>query len=465
MEKFSDDGVFWIDGHEEVQLTGTLTFSAQEGVRLSLIGSLQSSSGERAADDSEMLRILGVAGNRMVTLVDASPMRRTFGAWPGPDRTVFRAEALLAGGHLGQEVPLEFEAVLISAENLDLWLGVSGLRVEHVESDGGVERIIHEFVPPPNQVAPLSSGGTVEVGFGWRTSSDGLTEAKLTQTAYVKVSPEESLKLAEAFEVTGAVRHLVALASTASCPLHEVKLWHPSVAARMDGRQRRSLLQLYARLTTNQESVKRDAADMLFSYEQLGGVQGVATWLSLAGDLRTVLGSLLSLRYSSSLYVENRLQNAAFAAESLHRIRWPNEVRPADEHERQVNRILSVLRDDSDREWVASKLQHSNEPRLRRRLQDLASFAGPAFKEFVGGDVKKWALAATKARNALNHYQESDRNHATLYYLAESLYVLVVLCLLRMAGASDESRSSAVRNQRLAWLAERIPGAVAECVT
>jgi len=201
---------------------------------------------------------------------------------------------------------------------------------------------------------------------------------------------------------------------------------------------------MYARLVGERKVVERQTWDMLFTYEQLGGVDGVAKWVSLSAELHLVIGSLMSVRHSESIYAENRMQNVALAAESLHRIRFPNEVLPPDEHAALVARLLSAV-PEGDREWLEKRLEYSNEPRLRKRLRDLADFAGPAFADLVG-NTRQWSFVVAKVRNALTRYQGAEPRLDGLFYLSESVYLLVALCLMRLAGANEALLRAAAAN-------------------
>ena len=60
---------------------------------------------------------------------------------------------------------------------------------------------------------------------------------------------------------------------------------------------------------------------MLFSFNDIGGLQGVAAWLKTSAKFKPVIGSLLSHWYLSTIYADNRFLNIIIAAEALERIR------------------------------------------------------------------------------------------------------------------------------------------------
>jgi hypothetical protein len=152
------------------------------------------------------------------------------------------------------------------------------------------------------------------------------------------------------------------------------------------------------------------------------------------------------------------MQNVALAAESLHRIRFPNEVLPPDDHAALVARLLLAV-PEGDREWLEKRLEYSNEPRLRKRLRDLADFAGPAFADFVD-NTRQWSFVVAKVRNALTHYQGAEPRLEGLFYLSESVYLLVALCLMRLAGANEALLRAATANRHVQWLKDPLAEAI-----
>jgi hypothetical protein len=445
MEDFEGDGVFWLDGQDQ-QVTGTLRYSAAEGATLELIGAFHELAGAYPRPP-ELIRILGVAGKSQVTLFEALQTGTQFNM-PGIVRETYSASVMLLGGHLTSDMPQDFESITVNVGNLAQWVAQSGISVSIEESSP--RKVIHSYVPPDAEDAPLRDGGTLSVGFGWSTGGDQLTETYIRQTCQITVEPAAPFGLDGAFEIASAIRNLVSLASHSSCPIVEMTLHHPDFVRDINGKTYPLPLEVRASLGEG-ESSDRKSWDMLFSYHDFGGAVGVANWIGEADELRPVIGILMSVRHSKQMYTENRMQNVALAAESFHRIRYPNRVLPDDEHAALVERLSSAAQ-DSDRPWLEKRLQYSNEPNLRRRLIDMIDLAGQPFKDFVGGNGKRFAHVVATARNRLTHYQGTEPRVEGLHYMSEAVYLLVAVCLMRSVGASDEMVTAACSNRHLAWL-------------
>ena len=68
--------------------------------------------------------------------------------------------------------------------------------------------------------------------------------------------------------------------------------------------------------------------------------------------------------------MEAEFLNVIQAAESYHRRRRQNEVRPTAEF-RQLRERLIAPASPEDRAWLRQELAHANEKKLRRRLEEL----------------------------------------------------------------------------------------------
>lgn len=202
---------------------------------------------------------------------------------------------------------------------------------------------------------------------------------------------------------------------------------------------------------------------VLFQFQGIGGLPTIARWVNVARKYHTVSGSLLSIRYASGLYVENRFNNVISAAETFHRLRFSNEIMPQEEF-KQFRRQLIRAVPAEHRSWLGNQLQYSNEPRLRNRLDEMVAYSGPAFANLYS-DVKKWAAVIAGSRNRLTHHDEErkvDFQPGDLVFLTESVFALVMLCLFRECDMDNVSLADAIsENASMGFLrgklAELIP--------
>ena len=154
-------------------------------------------------------------------------------------------------------------------------------------------------------------------------------------------------------------------------------------------------------------------SNLMFSYTDIGQLDGVVKWLKVASRYQAVLNALSSYWFSPGPYSGNRFFNVCTAAEALRRIQKGKQ-------NLNLGNELKVLTDE----------------------------AGGIFSELVG-DVDKWSSKVIRTRqNDVVHPGLRDGVGAiALEVLADSIYFLVLLCLLAECGVQQNAASS-IRNSR-----------------
>ena len=146
----------------------------------------------------------------------------------------------------------------------------------------------------------------------------------------------------------------------------------------------------------------------------------LAKWLDVTDKYQLVIDALLSPQYRPPWYTEHRFFDAITATETLARIRRQEE--------------------------------HIN----RHKLRQLAHEAGAEFKTLVG-DVDQWTdLVIDARRDNLVHRGLREGKHPPLRLYADSLYFLVILCLLRECGVSDDTLANIQKHRRFQFLAKEL---------
>jgi hypothetical protein len=209
------------------------------------------------------------------------------------------------------------------------------------------------------------------------------------------------------------------------------------------------------------EGVRLDAPQsagrILFPFSAIGGLPTIARWVKVARQYQTVVGSLLSIRYAAGLYTENRFNNVISAAESFHRLRFSNELRPKDEYKQFVSELVKLVPKEH-RGWLNNQLQFSNEPRLKSRLAEMATYAGEAFTALYD-DPDAWVQVVTESRNRLTHHDKDraiDFKSGDLHFITESVFTLVMLCLFRECEMDDKALTAIAESGSIRFLRAKL---------
>lgn len=458
MDSFDSDGLFWLPASPDAKVAGHLRLLPDEMIsELSLIGNIDNLFSGMTDGVEGGRRVLGIAGNQYLTLEDCF---ETSHEWDSTGLVHQRLHigCLLTGAQIEDGQRLEFEAITLATDQLAPWVGRSGISttMEEDPTSHTVYRLELRYDRLESELVAIPDG-ILTLGFEFGLRSNAYADSTITEACYLRVATSSMTHLDDLLFYSDAIQHLLTIATGTPARVESIHLWHPDVARELPSGRRvpEPIGYLAQPVDKVPRTRRRTPGEMLFTFDQLGGLGGVAAWLARANQYRPVLGSLLSSRYMTKMYIEDRFVNAAYAAESFHRLRFANQVRPRADFKQFKRELIDAVPAERQK-WLQDQLQYSNEPRLLHRLEEMADYAGTVFTELVG-DVNDWCKLTKDCRNSLVHYDERNATRPSperLYYLSESLFYLTVLCLLRECGVKDDVLSGIARNNHFRWLRE-----------
>ena len=425
MEELYLEGFFWLEATPDDEVAGRLTFDAVNGAELDLIGSFHPL--QESFDELEHpIRIHGIAGGKLFTLIGCLRTNTSM-QMPGIARERYRASIVLRGCQMNESQPLEFDAVRLRFCHLDSWVARTGTVIDYIRDEQStvIEKIQVTHRPLEKEVAPTDIG-QVELIFTYGIYSDPFHTTTLTQSVKLGVQFSKPLSLQNTFEVCTALRNLVTIGVDAPASITEVSLSHSGVTwESSDGKAWPLPIGLYTKGLgdhTQGEVKKIYPRQMLFTLDDIGGLNGITQWLKVSEKYKAVIGSLLSHWYLPTIYTDNRFLNIIIAAEALVRIR------------------LQKQRVD-----------------FRKGLERLADDAGAPFESLVQ-DVEPWVNEIRDARvnNLVHRGLYGDLEGIRMFWLSESVYFLVILCLLKECGLAESTLSNITRHQRFRMIAEQL---------
>lgn len=421
MEDLDVSGLFWLPDAEESKVPGRLTFDTTTGAKLSLIGSLSSGEGQpilpSASSDSgipittDPSRIVGVAGNQFYTLEDCMLTN-----WSSNLIDITEEEYsiayLLSDVHFESDEKLEFSGVGLRIRNLAHWAGLSPISVDirKGEQHQGQATSVDVHFKGPSATEEYTNSGTLTLANGYKSNITSFgTELTVGPDCSLWLERESMYSLSESLALCSSLQHLLTIGLDMPSPVLEISFLHPDVGhPSPSGKIRNIPIRLYARIPWCKPAhtpTVRHPAMMGFTLSEVGGLERVGNWLDVCRRFRTVVDSLMSHRYVDSLYVENRFFNTVTAAEALVRIRRGR---------RKIG--------------------------LKDALMELAKDAGYEFEKLVG-DIASWADTVNEVRvkYVVHPGLEKGIDSPWLYWLSESLYLLVALSLLGEADVEKRA--------------------------
>jgi hypothetical protein len=368
----------------------------------------------------------------------------------------------LSGAHFASDDDLKFDEVSSSYDQLDRWAHRTGLEIRFETPTPALENISKidvGYTVQPEEVEQMD-GLELKLILTWSTGGDGLTKFHICQQAHLCLRYSELRDLDDILVDTNGFQDLITLAVDAPTVPTEIKLWRTGLEREVaPGKCVPQAIELFVANAAEQvrQTNPQQSERMFFLLDHIGGVKTVSRWIEVSRKYRIVLGNLLTIRYSARLYGENCYQNVISAAETFHRMRFPNYVLPAGvfkAYRRKLVKVVKIAVGKKAADWLMNQLLFSNEPRLRQRLEVMAEYAGEGFTAIVG-DVQIWSTVVVMLRNRLTHHGSGRNVRATpedLYYLTDSVYLLVMMCLLRECDVPGGALDNIQNSERIRFL-------------
>lgn len=436
-------GEWWLPERPDRRVPGSLTVDDDGRARLDLHGELRTflEEGERSlsedgkttkiamtADSLDAAgtypRIVGQAKSRYVTLEDCLRGKHTRSLDGGTASESIHCGYVFDGLAFEAAELAEFDGIRFQVKWLSHWLQETAIEESRqVEKSDSVERwaeITLSVRQKEARTLPLERGQLV-LGHSFGIHGDRTRERTLSQGHYFRVELDELVPAEDLLDVASDLQDLVSMAVVRTAEFEgTVALLHPqAVRTDSDGESHRKRINWYAEWTARDRNPKTSLSDydMIFTFQEFGGIEGIARWLDVAARHRSALGRVMATRYSEHMYLSDRVLNRAAALEAL------------------------------DRE-ESGFLNSAFATRLTRCVQ----LAGEPFNDLVG-DVEEWVRKFKDDRDDVAHHYGRRLRSQTReqLFLADSAYWLFAFCVLRLAGAPQAVFDHAGRNPAVQW--------------
>lgn len=478
-------GQWWLPDQPDRRVGGVLDIDLDTGLRLELTDRLVGD-GHRP----EMAPILhGHADGRQVTLLECQPANGGTMTLAQVITTtqVFRTGVALIGVHLSDESDAVFNGLDTAVTGLTPWAAQSSIAAQIIyEPDTGdrYQRVDVRRVPPVE--VSVTEPAPMTMNLRWHAVTNG-PNSDLRSRVY-RVEEQVLLRLQapqplpwDAFNpFTTAVQDLMTVATQTPCRVTSQELL-------IGTDDRPYKVDLYFRRSDGpaKREDRFNESDMVFTLADVDFTTVIPRWFALRERLGLPLAVLLGMDYQPDGYHENRLFNAAAAAEGFHAALFPEATSwPSDVHaaiKKRVSRALTGLRkgllskvtglldqlpnheqeivvplvtplsEARQREWVMTRLG-DNRPGLKERLLQLATKADRTAVHGLLTDVDIWAQWLRNARNAIGHLntgvlEASIPDEDALYRLDDITRALLHLVILAELGLSADTQRRLVNDE------------------
>jgi hypothetical protein len=199
------------------------------------------------------------------------------------------------------------------------------------------------------------------------------------------------------------------------------------------------------------ESETRHPDRVLFRLDDWPGSfdELISRWFRLREETAPALNLVMGLAYAPPRWSDTVVLTWAQAFEAYHRIRFKGQQAEVVASER-LERVLASS-PVADREWLRVRLEHADEPSLRRRIKDVVDRVRPIVDPLLK-ERTNFGAELGQARNTYSHFgavpQQPGGSGSELHDLAETAHWIFMANLLLDIGF-EETLAKGLLNRNL----------------
>lgn len=451
-DEYRRSGYFWLPSNEERRIPGTLTIADGGDIELEVVG-LFGSGLEAFHEAGNFQRIVGhVEKDGFVTLEGCFYTRKNI-SFGGVSKSTLRVHAVFAGAAFGQGEQVLLNTLQFSVEGLDEWLGITGIGANLQAEE---LRLTITYTPPKEISIDLDNGMKLVITFLWTAPKiPCLTEAKVTQKAYLRLISDEMRHFEEFRSIAHKLTTLLCFAINRTVSLEEVAATSEDLQQDIgNGRKRCLPIKVYyPSLPFSDGKPKIASHMMLFRFANIKDDFEcvINSWLDAYETFEPALNLYFASITGAHRYVDHKFLSLAQGLETYHR-RTSDATCMGEAEFRDLVDCLLEQCPEKRKEWLKGRLKYCNELSLARRLKEIIE----PFKKHFGNskDRERFVRNVVDTRNYLTHYDDFLKMQAcsgtelfTLYQKLEACFQLV---LLQVLGFSNDDIEH-ILEEHLAW--------------
>jgi len=434
IEEFEYTGEWWLPDNQDRKIPGRLRFNQSEGAILELDGCF--------TEDPKLTELFnpaivnGMSNTRKeITLHRCLERGRTVTS-PFVEPTLYTsklyAHEVFVGVHFQREEDIKFNHLRVRYSRLDDWLNFSPFKFE----DKANEQVWRYKPPNPVQVSisdELRLQIAFELSYAWP-----VTVLHVTHKGVIVIAPAEETHFEKYQQLARCVQDFLSLAvGEAICPL-EIEGETESAKRVIGNHTLYEDVKIFYQLPVVPKERPLGVFKPLFGYKVIANKLEhlLQNWFGKAEQLAPVYDLYFSSVYGREMHLEQKFLCLIQALESYHRRMVRNYERPEEDHNRLLQEIFSAVAQDV-KEWLSEKLQHSNEPTLKKRLNELLDTFSVTASHFIKRR-NNFVRKVVDTRNYHTHYDERLKRKAArgrdLNDIIFVLRILTEMCLLKELG-------------------------------
>lgn len=450
-EEYKKSGYFWLPENPSRKIPGTLTIQNGGRIELEIVGVFNED--PQFLMKSETLdRIVGhIEKDGYVTLDDCLYTNRnmTFG---GISKSKIFVHKVFSSVAYDKNEEVTFNTYSFSVDCLDNWVSISGIKVQNDFENRAVNI---SYSPPQKMVYNLENGMQLEICFAYTfPSSSPISEAKITQRVYFKLSSDQSLQFTDYSSVAYKLINFLCFAIDDTVCIKDVT--GTSKDLQTDYGEGNtvpvSINIYYPSIPFNKEVSTKSWHNMLFTFGAIRENTELVlnNWLKSYDVISPTLNLYFSTKQGARKQINDKFLALAQGLETYHRRTSDETLMESSKFDSLVERILENCPDEN-KQWLNGRLMHGNEINFGKRIKSIIE----PFKEFLGTQKtrKKLIRAIVDTRNYLTHYNEDLKDNAhkgeDLWKLYVKMEAIFQLHFMKLIGFTDYEIKNVIESSEI----------------
>lgn len=444
-------GFFWLPGHENDQKPGILKIKNGGRVELEIVGNFDEDF-EFFDKNWNIARIVGfVEGDGNITLERCFYTSKNL-SFGGISKSKLFVSMLLIGASWEKDEEVTFSTFSFSVDCMDEWVGISGINVkfDHKKKSATIN-----YTPPENISILLNNQFKLEICFEWGLSnSSNISEQKITQRVYFKLSSEKTVPLQNFLDVAFKITNLMSFAIHDTVAMKDLIATSPDIKIKISEEKNRLVpIKLYYQSNSFLEiEPQKSQHEMLFSYDAISSNADKVfnNWINAHEHLSPAIGLYFSTKTEAYKYIDGKFLALAQGLETYHRRTTDEKLMKTSEYGLLTRQIINNC-PEGYQDWLSARLQHGNEISLSKRLKAMVE----PFKKHLGtgAERKKLLRKIVVTRNYLTHYspdlEKEARKGRDLWVICQKMDVIICLHFLMVIGFTDEEIGSIINKSHI----------------
>lgn len=412
-DSFVYKGEWFLPDMPENQLHGTLTYDAEKGSYLELMGSLEESKSVSSYSDSfNPIIILGKKTiGKEVTLYRCFRSRSKKNITTDLGTEEYSIIYTFIGAHFFKVTELKFNSVRATLNNLDEWLNISGFKKKFISKDNKME-LKHKL---PNTIE-FDLDEKLKGRFKFiRNENYSYLKVIIKQLAQFVIECDEfEIKFEDILDLLSHFKNFLTIGTLEYSCLESIVFMNNNLKEKIKNKEYIKEIRLfYKNPPISKIGHSKQPREFLFTYKDIKGnfKKIIHKWYTNKTLLNIPVSLFIYNFYNIREFNENNFLNIIQAIETFHRQFRSNEVLTKERYRKKKEQILNTV-DKKHRDWLKELLNFGNEPTLHMRIEGLIKeFSNKTVNRIIK-DVDEFTKNTKNSRNYYIHYDKKMEKKA-----------------------------------------------------